>query len=244
MQPREPKVFAHRGASGVFFENSFEAFDEALRQHTNGLETDAWQTKDGVIVLHHSKFVYSATNSHPINIHKSQYAEIKEIKLPNGEIIPTLRQFFDKYANHPSKTEFSIDLQDHSVGQAIVPLLQEYDLLDRTFLCCDSATKLKRLRKASLEVHILASHFEDFMTPEVLSPSGKLGKWAIDGINIQAEYLTLQMLDTIKRAQLKYAIWDLHTEELLRAYIPLQPFMVYTNYPDMALSIRDELQGS
>jgi len=193
------------------------------------------------MVLHHGKFIYSPDIAHPINIHRSQYADIKDIKLPNGEPIPTLRQFFDKYANFSSKIEFSVDLQDHTVGQAILPLLKEYDLLERTVLCCDSATKLKRLRKASSEVHILASHFEDFITPEVLSPSGKLGKWAIDGINIQAEYLTLPMLDTIKRAQLKYAIWDLHTEELLRANLPLNPFMVYTNYPQLALSIRDEL---
>ena len=244
MQPREPKVFAHRGASAEFFGNSFEAFDEALRQHADGLETDAWQTRDGVIVLHHGKFIYPLDNSHPINLYKSEYAEIKDIQLQNGDPIPTLRQFFDKYANHSSKTEFSIDLQDHSVGQVIVPLLKEYDLLERTVLCCDSVAKLKRLRKESSKVHILASHFEDFITPEVLSPSGKLGKWSIDGINIQAEYLTPQMLDTVKKAQLKFAIWDLHTEELLRANIPLNPFMIYTNYPQMALSIRNELQLS
>jgi glycerophosphoryl diester phosphodiesterase len=87
MQQREPKVFAHRGASGVFFGNSFGAFDEALRQHTDGLETDAWQTRDGVIVLHHSKLIYPLHDSHPINLHKSHYAEIKDIQLQNGALM-------------------------------------------------------------------------------------------------------------------------------------------------------------
>ena len=242
MQPRKPKVFAHRGASGEFYENSFEAFDEALRQHADGLETDVFRTRDSEIVLHHSKFIYPPTNSHPINIHNSQYAEIKDIKLPNGEHIPTLRQFFDKYAIE-SHIEFSIDLQDHTVGQAIIPLLKEYDLFEKVILCVDSMTKLKRLRNASSEVQILVSHFEDFLTPEILSPSGKLGRWKINGINIQAEYLVPQMLDTIKKARLNYAIWDLHTEELLRANIPLNPQIIYSNFPQMALSIRDELNS-
>ena len=247
MQPNElselknPKVFAHRGASGEFFENSFEAFDQALLQHAEGLETDCWLTRDNEIILHHGKFIYSPTNSHPINIHNSKYEEFKDIPLPNGERIPTLRQFFDRYANRSPHIEFSVDLQDHSVGEALLPLLKEYDLFDRVVLCCDNITKLKRLRKLSSEVRILVSHFEDFITPEIFSPSGKLGKWKINGVNIQAENLNLRMLDTIKEARLDYAIWDLHTEDLLRANIPLNPLMIYTNYPQLAVSIRDEL---
>ena len=149
---KNPQIFAHRGASGEFFENSFEAFDQALLQHAEGLETDCWRTRDGKIVLHHGKFISSPAISHPINIHNSNYTEMKDLSLPNGEKIPTLRQFFDKYANRSSQMQFSLDLQDHIVGQAILPLLKEYDLLDRVILCADNMTKIKRLRKLSSEV--------------------------------------------------------------------------------------------
>ncbi|MGA1075335.1 MAG: glycerophosphodiester phosphodiesterase, partial [Ilumatobacteraceae bacterium] len=48
-----PIMFAHRGARAHAPENTIEAFQLALRLGATGLESDAWLTADGVVVLDH-----------------------------------------------------------------------------------------------------------------------------------------------------------------------------------------------
>lgn len=47
------KIFAHRGASGHAFENSFNAFNEAITQKADGIEIDLQCSKDGQIFVFH-----------------------------------------------------------------------------------------------------------------------------------------------------------------------------------------------
>ena len=48
-----PIGFAHRGARAHAAENTLEAFELACQMGATGIETDAWITADGEIVLHH-----------------------------------------------------------------------------------------------------------------------------------------------------------------------------------------------
>jgi glycerophosphoryl diester phosphodiesterase len=47
------KIFAHRGASGHAFENSFKAFDKAIHQKADGIEMDLQCSKDGQLFVFH-----------------------------------------------------------------------------------------------------------------------------------------------------------------------------------------------
>jgi len=44
-------AFAHRGGRGHGRDNEIATFVEALRRGATGLETDAWVTSDGQVVL-------------------------------------------------------------------------------------------------------------------------------------------------------------------------------------------------
>ena len=52
-----PIAFGHRGARAHAAENTLESFALALRLGANGLETDAWITRDGHVVLDHDGLV-------------------------------------------------------------------------------------------------------------------------------------------------------------------------------------------
>ena len=54
---RPPIGFAHRGGMAHAPENTLEAFRLALRLGASGLESDAWLTADGVVVLHHDRSI-------------------------------------------------------------------------------------------------------------------------------------------------------------------------------------------
>ena len=48
-----PVLFAHRGAKAHARDNTIDAFELALRLGSTGMETDAWVTRDGEVVLDH-----------------------------------------------------------------------------------------------------------------------------------------------------------------------------------------------
>lgn len=45
------KIFAHRGASSDYPENTIVAFKHGINVGANGLELDVHKTKDGVVVV-------------------------------------------------------------------------------------------------------------------------------------------------------------------------------------------------
>ena len=56
------RVFAHRGYSGAYPENTMLAFRKAVEVGTDGIELDVHATKDGVLVVHHDERVDRTTD--------------------------------------------------------------------------------------------------------------------------------------------------------------------------------------
>ena len=84
----KPLVIAHRGASGVEYENSLAAFKKAGTLGADGIELDIHATTDGVLIVHHDPAIGGTV------IARSTAADIATLKLPNGEPVPTLAQAF------------------------------------------------------------------------------------------------------------------------------------------------------
>lgn len=84
----KPLVIAHRGASGVEYENSLSAFRKAGTLGADGIELDIHATTDGALIVHHDPVIGGTV------IARSAAADIAKLKLPNGEPVPTLAQAF------------------------------------------------------------------------------------------------------------------------------------------------------
>ena len=48
-----PLVIAHRGSSGEYPENTLPAFERAIEESADMIETDLHLSRDGVVVIHH-----------------------------------------------------------------------------------------------------------------------------------------------------------------------------------------------
>src|SRR5699024_890318 len=109
-------IFAHRGASHIFPENTLPAFKKALQLGANGLEFDVHLTKDGHPVIIHDEKVNRTTTGkgfvkqHTLNEIKKlnagswfhhRYAHLK---------IPTLEDIFKKATHYP--TLLNIELKN------------------------------------------------------------------------------------------------------------------------------------
>ena len=58
------QIFAHRGFSSQYPENTMIAFRRALEAGADGIEFDARLTRDGKIVIMHDATVDRTTNGH------------------------------------------------------------------------------------------------------------------------------------------------------------------------------------
>jgi len=83
------KVIAHRGAwknTGAP-QNSIAALKEAIRLKCDGSEFDVRMTADGHAVVNHDPTLQG------VSIDKSTFGEVRDLKLANGEPIPTLEAY-------------------------------------------------------------------------------------------------------------------------------------------------------
>jgi glycerophosphoryl diester phosphodiesterase len=83
------KVIAHRGAwknTGAT-ENSIAALKHAVKIGCSGTEFDVHMSADSVLFIHHD----AAING--LKIEETPSAKLREIKLENGEVLPTLREY-------------------------------------------------------------------------------------------------------------------------------------------------------
>jgi glycerophosphoryl diester phosphodiesterase len=241
----KPIIFGHRGASGYEFENTIASFEKALEMGADGLETDMWLTADNQVVLHHDKAITIPGQPEPGNISKMTLKEIQEIKLPNGEIIPSLNDFLCKYADRKTidgnPVLFSIDMQDLKVAEFAIPLIKEFNLVNRTFLCGTSMLYIRKARKLDSDVVLVASNQQDQISDENLQSGGKYSEIHAYAFNIQGGEYKPSMNEILSKYGLKCFIWDLHTEKKLRDYLPYKPYAIYSNYPDLAVKIRNEV---
>lgn len=83
------KVIAHRGAwkANGLPQNSLASLKEAVRLGCEGSEFDVWMTADEVLVVNHDH------DFQGIDIETSTYEQLLAKKMPNGENIPTLKEY-------------------------------------------------------------------------------------------------------------------------------------------------------
>ena len=94
--PHQPTfIWAHRGASGYETENTLDAFELAVDQGADGLESDVQITKDQQLVFSHDYAV--KWKDRKVAIPKLTYEQISIIRLENDHRIPLVKDVFEYF---------------------------------------------------------------------------------------------------------------------------------------------------
>lgn len=133
------KVFAHRGASGDYPENTILAFDKALALDVYGIELDVHKSKDGHLVVIHDEDIqrtfkgkglvmdYTLSELKKFNCRKFEFIENLNCK------IPTLREVFELIKNTDIilNIEAKTDLIHYDLEQDVIDLIKEYNFEEK-----------------------------------------------------------------------------------------------------------------
>ena len=113
----QTRVVAHRGywKTEGSAQNSITALMKADQVRAWGSELDILQTADGVLVVNHDATV----GPDKILIESANYADIKDIKLANGETLPTLKDYIKafKKCRH---TRLILEIKQHTTDEKMI----------------------------------------------------------------------------------------------------------------------------
>jgi glycerophosphoryl diester phosphodiesterase len=136
-----PIAFAHRGGAAHAPENSWAAFEHAVKLGYAYLETDVRATSDGMLVAFHDRTLDRATGvSGPIGTRS--YAEVAALRMAGSEPIPLIEDLLGTWPD----VRFNIDLKDEP-GISLLPgVLRRTGAWDRVCVTSFSGSRLRAAR--------------------------------------------------------------------------------------------------
>jgi glycerophosphoryl diester phosphodiesterase len=136
-----PIAFAHRGGAAHAPENSWTAFENAVKLGYAYLETDARATSDGMLMAFHDRTLDRMTEaSGPIGARS--YREVAELRVAGSESIPRIEDLLGAWPD----VRFNIDLKDEP-GISLLPgVLHRTGAWDRVCLTSFSGSRLRTAR--------------------------------------------------------------------------------------------------
>lgn len=142
----QTKVIAHRGfwKTDGSAQNSLASLSKADSIGCFGSEFDIWITKDGQVMVNHD------ASYKGVKLETVDYNELKNLKLANGECLPTLKSYLKKaqklkvHLILEVKTHNDINRQNAAID-ATLKLVKKYKLTDRITYIAFSIDAVKEL---------------------------------------------------------------------------------------------------
>ncbi|MFT4036640.1 MAG: glycerophosphodiester phosphodiesterase family protein [Thermomicrobiales bacterium] len=203
-------VYAHRGDSQAYPENTLLAFQRAIESGAVGVELDLHATSDGVVVCIHDRSLERTTNGTGY-VDEHPYAAVRELDAGQGELVPT---FAEVLALVGDRLHFDLEVKQPGIEAAVLAVLAASPATRWAISSFDWEI-LRRLRAldAAAELWPLAEHVDDAL----LEVARELGSPAVA---IAAGAYTSANAQRLKDAGLAAMVWTV-------------------NDPDEALRVRD-----
>ena len=233
------KVFAHRGASGDFPENTKSAILEALKVGVDGIEVDIQSSLDDYMVIHDSWL--DRTTSGKGRVSNFTAHELSKLDAGNGEKIPTLQQLFDWNNN---KSLLNIELK-HTFE------------LERFVAQLERNIEANKISKANILVSSFDHHQLQWLKNRL--PWLKIGaltssipinyaKFASDlnaySVHADKTFINKAFADDAKKRGLKIYAYTVDREQDIALMIEYGIDGIFTNYPARTKAYLLSLQKS
>lgn len=223
LDPSTPPIgFAHRGASAHAPENTIEAFTLALRLGASGLETDAWLTSDGAVVLVHDGEMRSGLRKRPV-------AALPRRALPAH--VPTLDEL---YGACGIDVPLSIDVKDPAAAKPIVDVARAAggEALAHLYLCSPSWEEAASWRSLSDAVTLVDSTRLKRIKEGPERRAALLRDAGIDVVNMHVDDWNGGFTTLFHRFGLRTFAWDAQFARQLDAVLAMGIDGVFSDHVD------------
>lgn len=244
------KIYAHRGNSGFYPENTMYAFKKSLDLDIYGIELDVHKTKDGVIVVHHDETVDRMFDGQG-TIKKLTFDQIKDLTLKDEEFklnpeckISTLEDVLIML--EPTKFNLNIELKNDKVSYKnlevdVINLIKKYNLEKRVLISSFNHKSLKKCKKINSKIPT-----GYLLNPEKFKKKNlkKVLKIAKDCncsyIHPSYDIVDKEFVESAHKKGFLVQVYTVNSVTIMRKLIKLKVDGVFTNYPKIINTIVNE----
>jgi len=229
-------VIAHRGASSYAPENTFAAFDLAVRMGVSHIELDVHFTRDGHIVVIHDDTVDRTTNGHgPVMSHS--LAALTALDAGSwferrfaGERIPRLADVLERYKG---RAHVHTEIKGHGdhLSERTVDLVRRHGMVDEVTITSFQRARLAEARAYAPELP--TGWLVGEITDAIVTEARAMG---LTQLCPKASTVTAELVHRLHRDGFIVRAWGVSTEELMRQVVKAGADGMTVNFPDKLLS--------
>lgn len=231
-----PIGFAHRGGMAHAHENTLQAFTTAIAMGATGIETDAWITADGEIVLIHDGYVKKKPwlpgwlLGRPIASHN-------RFQLPS--YTPTLT---DYYQHCGLSLPLSIDVKDPAAFGGIVAIADKYKALKNLWVCHDNLDLLALWRETAPQVQLVHSVRRNRLQDSHEQHAARLSELGVKAVNLRRGSWSGGLVTLYHRFHVFAFAWDVQQVRHIEALIDSGVDAVYSDHVDRLTKVLERFQ--
>ena len=232
----QTRVIAHRGywdCEGSA-QNSITSLQKAQELRIYGSEFDVWMTSDGVLVLNHDATIEG------LKIEDTPYAQLKDIRLKNGEKLPLLEAYFQQ-GKKDKKTKLILELKPHSTKEkedraiaAIIKMVEKAGIKKQTEYISFSLNICKELRLHDPKAEI--AYLNGDMAPK------ELKALKISGIDYNFSVLrkNKNWIEEARSLKMTVNVWTVNNETDMQEMIDAGVHYITTDKPLIAKELTNK----
>ena len=236
-------ILAHRGASGYAPENTMEAFKMAAKMGADGIELDVHLTADGQVVVCHDEKLDRTSNGQGI-IPSYTLEELKAFDFGfhfyNGERkgikIPTLDEVYELVAPLGMIVNVEIKSADPAIIPACYAIAKKYGMEEKVIYSSFNHFQIAKMKEYDKNAFIAPLYGFNMLNP---------WNYCID-ICAQASHpnqsqikLVDNYVEICHEKGIRVHPWTVNTESDICLMLEKGVDAIITNYPDVALTLRD-----
>jgi glycerophosphoryl diester phosphodiesterase len=217
-----PITFAHRGA-------------RLLEPGAGGLETDAWLSADGEVVLTHDARVDGPL----LGLWKLRVAQTSAERLARHGV-PRLVDLFTELGND---YDLSIDVRDPAAAEPIVDLARRLGVPARTWLCSPNFDQLRDLRDGATDVRLVHSTARRRLPDTLERHAADIAAAGVDAMNFHYTEWTKGLVALFHRFDRLAFAWDVQEVRHLTAMLDLGVDALYSDHVERMVATVDQWQA-
>ena len=224
--------FAHRGARSERPENTIPAFERALELGARGLESDAWLTADGVVVLDHDGVLGPPWR-------RRAMSACPRDELPGH--VPSLVQLYETCG---TDFELSLDLKDPATLSGVVEAATMFGCASRLWLCHNDWRVMAAWRPLVPEGHLVESSNLAWMKEGLAARVSALSAAGIDALNLHRSQWTDEAVREVHAVGVLAFGWDAQTEQDIAALVEVGVDGLYSDHVGRMVGVIAAAAGS